>query len=258
MVTFAQRVVRRIKKILDLEERHRFYLVKAAPLPDRTFFGPNGHELYASAFNPEWFAELGVVPSTIVDVGSFDGGDALRLQNALPMAKVITIEADPDRANLVREALHGTSIEVIECAVLEKDRDAKFFRTAIDGVASSQGSLYKFDDTSKVELAHIEQQETPLIVRGRTIAGLLRERGIEAVSLLHMDIQGAEYDALKGLGAARPRLIYLEVDAHYHGIKGSGDIDAMLRGWGYKLAADFVSDRLYFRPLPSMSNQFAG
>lgn len=245
MVSIGQRIVRRIKRILDIDERHRFYLVKAPPLPDRHFVGPNGHQLYASAFNPEWFLELGIVPSTIVDVGSFDGGDALRFQQSAPAAKVITIEADPDRAIKVREALAGTPVEVVECAVLDQQRPVEFFRTLIDGVPSSQGSLYKFDDRSKISLSHIEQAELPLHVPGQTLEKLLAGRGIETVSLLHMDIQGAEYDALKGLGRFLPEMIYLEVNAHYKGIKGASVIHRLLGSMGYVLAADFVSDRLY-------------
>ncbi|MBE7734534.1 FkbM family methyltransferase [Devosia faecipullorum] len=245
MVSLGRRVIGRLRRILSIDGHHRLYLVNSAPLPERYFTGPNGQELYSSAFNPAWFSELGVVASTIVDIGSFDGGDAQRFRNAFPTARVITVEADPGRAKLVREALAGTAVEVLECAIHAKDENAQLYRTEIDGIPSSQGSLYQFDERSKVDLSYIKQAETPLTVIGRSLESVATELGIGSISLLHMDIQGAEYEALLGLGELRPTLIYLEVDAPYVGIRNAKDLHYLLKSMGYELAADFVSDRLY-------------
>lgn len=247
MVTFAQRVLRRLKHTFRPEPKHRLILVQSGILPDGYFVGPNGQELYGSSFNPEWFGQLNVIPTVIVDVGSYDGGDAERFRRHCPEATIITIEADPDRADLVREALSGTSIEVVECAILDEERIAEFYRTSIEGVPSSQGSLFRFDQKSQQTLTHIRQSDAPLAVAGRTLSSLMAERQIASISLLHMDIQGGEYGALAGLGSLRPELIYLEVDAHYSGIRGSRHVHSKLDEMGYILAADFVSDRLYVR-----------
>lgn len=245
MVTLAQRIVRRLKHTFLPEKQPKLFLVQSQRLLDGWFTGPNGDRLYSSSFNPAWFAELGIEPSVIVDVGSFDGGDALRLHQAFPSARVVTIEADPARAALVRKALAGTFIEVIECAVLEEDKTVEFYPTTIDGQPSSQGSLFRFTRKSAKELDYISQAAEPMHVAGRSLASLLTERRIADVSLLHMDIQGAEYGALVGLGSFRPRMIYLEVGAHYEGIKGPRDVHRKLTEMGYRLAADFITDRLY-------------
>lgn len=244
-ISFFKRVARRIMKALDLEARHRFYLVRSPPLPDNFISGPGGHKLYTSAFNPAWFKELGIEPKVIVDIGSYDGGDAYRLQLTAPFSRVLTIEADPYRAQCVRDALSQTEIEVLECAICDEDREVALYRTEIDGIPSSQGSLFQFDEQLKEEFDHISQHKTPTIVTGRSLSSVLKERAMDKVSLLHMDIQGAEYEALQGLKSLRPEIVYLEVNAQYKKARGAGEVHKLMTTMGYNLAGDFITDRLY-------------
>jgi len=44
-------------------------------------------------------------PQVIVELGAFDGGDALRLQSAYPDCRIVTVEADPVRVEIVRNNL---------------------------------------------------------------------------------------------------------------------------------------------------------
>jgi FkbM family methyltransferase len=236
---------RRIRTTIFPEQRHNLLLVKSTLKPDGWVDGPHGHQLYFSSFNPDWFAELRVEPHVILDVGSFDGGDALVLKTRFPDARVVAVEADPQRAKLVREALEGTGIEVVECAVLDSNRTVDFYSTTIDGQPSSQGSIFQFNPKTARKLVHIKQAQQSIQVKGRTLSDIFKELKITDVSLLHMDIQGAEFEALLGLGQSRPHMIHLEVGNEYRGAQGPSKVHNQIISMGYSLAADFINDRLY-------------
>src|SRR5690349_7551584 len=78
-----------------------------------------GRRFCRSGFNLAWFSQLGVTPSVIFDVGSFDGADALRFRKAYPKASIVAVEADPLRAAAIRKNLAGENVMLIEAAVTD-------------------------------------------------------------------------------------------------------------------------------------------
>jgi hypothetical protein len=73
------------------------------------------------------------------------------------------------------------------------------------------------------------------------------EQGIDKIDLLHIDVEGAEYEVLIGMANMRPALIYLETISRgqWTGAKSSGEVHRLLSRIGYCLAGDFRTDRLY-------------
>src|SRR5688572_23783886 len=57
------------------------------PEPDG-HYEAGGERFYRSSFNTAWLAELAVAPQAIVDVGSYDAGDAVRFKLTFPHARV--------------------------------------------------------------------------------------------------------------------------------------------------------------------------
>ncbi len=204
--------------------------------------------LASSRFNTAWPAEFGIEPSVIIDAGSYDGGDAMRFAVAFPHARVIAIEADPDRFAIVCNTLRTTRIEVHNVAVNDRDAPVDWFPTQIDGQASAQGSIYRQSDALDQAFPFVRQSRHPTTVSGRRLDSLCRELAIEQVDLLHMDIQGAEHVALKGLGTMRPKMIFLETQNDRKAWIGSASSVAtrnLLRRMGYRVAVDLRSDSLY-------------
>ena len=74
-----------------------------------------------SGFNTKWLKQLHIDPKVILELGSFDGGDALRFVRAFPRANVVTVEASPDRIGVVRKNLAHTHAEVVHNAVCKID-----------------------------------------------------------------------------------------------------------------------------------------
>ena len=205
-------------------------------------------QLACSRFNIAWLAEYGIEPSLIIDAGSYDGGDALRFATAFPQSRVIAIEADPDRFAMVHRTLQTTRIEVQNVAVNDRDGPVDWYPTQIDGQPSDQGSIYRQSEALDQAFPFVRQSRHPITVSGRRLDSLCRELAIGQVDLLHMDIQGAEHVALRGLGTMRPKMIFLETQNDRKAWIGSATSAAtrnLLRKIGYRMAADLRSDRLY-------------
>ena len=62
----------------------------------------DGVKLYKSDFNTEWVDKyLKTEPKTIIEFGSYDGGDAVYYKQTYPNARVIALEASNIRYNLI-------------------------------------------------------------------------------------------------------------------------------------------------------------
>ena len=226
---------------------HSLRLVASPPLKGEAYDGPHSR-LYHSGFNLNWLAELGVrAPGVLIDVGSFDGGDAYRFRRFSPGSRVIAIEADPTRAEILRSNLASTGVEIVEAAVCDRDGLVDWYPATINGTVDGQGSIYRHTDRLNRKFPFVKQSENPITVQGRRLDEICSSLGIASIDLLHMDIQGAEFVALQGLGKMRPSVIYLET-MRVNGWIGSGgkkESTALLRRRGYRLAADLHGDRLY-------------
>ena len=151
-----------------------------------------------SAFQTDWFGELGISPQTIVELGPFDGGDISRFQAQYPNCRCVAVEADPERAAIVLVNTKGTEIEVVEAAACDANGPINWFSSEINGKADAQGSVYQHSDKYKSRFSFVNQRDATT-VNGRRLADLCAELEITSIDLLHMDIEGAEYLALKGL-----------------------------------------------------------
>ena len=77
-----------------------------------------------------------------------------------------------------------------------------------------------------------------------------KSRNILHMDIVHMDVQGAEFFALKGLGRMRPSMIFLEIDetaevGNYVGAIPENDIRAWFDKAGYRRVWDSEHDALY-------------
>lgn len=232
--------------------RGRRYGLRSRPLREAPFEielgGGETARLVHSAFNPDWLGELGIVPEVIVDLGSFDGGDAARFKRAFPQARIITVEADPDRFAGMRARLAGQDIEPLNFAACASDEEIDWFAATIAGETHAQGSIYRHTDAYKKKFPFVEQA-APVKVPGRRFDSFAREAGLTRIDLLHMDIEGAEHTVLETLGDLRPRLIYMEWrEGFFQGRAAGRQTEALLASTGYRLILQQKADRLYFRP----------
>ena len=223
--------------------------MRSAPLRERMYpIRVNGEELSVqhSKFNLNWIEELGIVPEVIVELGAFDGGDAYRFKKRFPNARMITVEADPDRIETVKRALDGSGVEIHNFAACDQDGPVDWFAAQVDGNTNAQGSMYRHTQAYQERFPFVSQADKPIQVDGKRFESFCRDAMVDQIDLLHMDIEGAELAVLRSLGDVRPKLIYLEWrENSFVGHEGGESAAALLDRQGYRMVGDLGDDRLY-------------
>jgi FkbM family methyltransferase len=119
--------------------------------------------------------------------------------------KGLLIEPIPECAELLRI---NRSATVVECACTSPNAPDTGILTiqSVGGVSSTMSEDFLF----KGELNTIE-------VKCRTLDSILKEQDVKKINLLSIDVEGFEYEVLKGLNLVtyRPDLIFIEDHMHY-------------------------------------------
>jgi FkbM family methyltransferase len=177
---------------------------------------------------------LGVIRA-VVDVGANRGQFALAVRHCLPLATVTSFEPMAAAANDFRNVFHG-------------DTKACVHQTAI-GPTAGKATLHisKRDDSSSLLPILPEQDRifpgTSEIgteeVRVSLLAGCISESDLEAPSLLKLDVQGFELEALSGCDSLLHRFAWIYVECSFielYGGQASADqVVAWLRDRGFCL-----------------------
>jgi FkbM family methyltransferase len=136
--------------------------------------------------------------ATVVELGSFWAYYSLWARAAIPGARNICIEPDPNNLAVGRRnfELNGYDAQFIHAAVGEPHGASIRLRTESDNAWRS----------------------VPLV----SLDGLLRDEGLDRIDLLLCDTQGAEYGLLEGASETlrSGRVRFLVVSTHHHSITG--------------------------------------
>lgn len=164
-------------------------------------------ELHRSGFNCNWMEELGINPTKIVVVGSYDLGDEVRFKKRWPKAKVWGYEACPNRAKIIRETIlpRFDGIFFENYAISDVSGEIEFYPAKIKGEYDGQGSLGLHTKTYKDNYSYVQQQKA-VKVPCRKLGNLL---GFHP-DLLQIDVEGFEINVLRGLEDIKPSIIFLE------------------------------------------------
>jgi FkbM family methyltransferase len=123
-------------------------------------------------------------PRVVLDLGSHIGTSLLYFRAAYPDAWIIGIEPDPEAFKLLVQNAAPLDVEIHRLAVAATDGPVSLFGTGEPWFSTLYG---KGESTS---------------VDGRSLDSLFQQLGLRRVDLLKIDIEEAEYDALR----AFPRL----------------------------------------------------
>ncbi|MEJ8569821.1 FkbM family methyltransferase [Elongatibacter sediminis] len=194
----------------------------------------------------------------IVELGSYDGHDAIMLRDYFD-ARVYTFECNPDILRQTRKNLRNKSgITLVEQAAWNENARIPFYPVTktIRGNAPhftrlAASSCYR---ASRNYLEINTQRETH--VHAIRLDSWCHDHGIETIDLLCMDIQGAAFPALQGLGSVLDRVGYMIAEIErkemYHGETLFPQINDYLGSHGLSLKEeicrdDWFSDFLFIR-----------
>lgn len=208
-------------------------------------YNVDGKTLHHSGFNIEWFDELGISPKLILDVGAYDFGDAIRFKEAFPGANVYAFELDKNNYAKFSEFAQTKGVLTENIAVSDSNNETSgYFEAKHDGGVNAQSTLLKPTDKYTFSYPYVKHTfvESP-------ISQVRLDTYFEdycKIDLLHIDVEGAEYMVLCGLGEKRPTLIWLEylIDGGWEGCRFQ-DVDLWFQNNGYELLLHDGLDKLW-------------
>lgn len=155
---------------------------------------------------------------------------------------IFAFEADPFLFPAVKKnaaSFDATAVNLAAC-----DREGTIEWNVANG--GGQGSLFSHTDNYKQRYRGVAQVSRTTVACGR-LDTFCRVNAVEKIDFLHLDVEGAEYEVLIGLGDLRPSVIFLETISRdlWIGAKSCAQVHQLLSQMGYCVAGDFRGDRLY-------------
>lgn len=176
-----------------------------------------------------------IQPTVVIDVGANRGQFALDVKRATPAARVVSFEPLPHEADIYEEIFDSSSTHQLVRKALAASSGRALMHVSGAPDSSSllpigAGQREAFPGTA--EVAEVD-------VDAVTLDGTAADLGLDARSLLKLDVQGAELDVLRGGDDTlqRFRWIYLEMSfvELYEGQPLATDLIAHLRSRGFEL-----------------------
>ena len=213
-----------------------------------------------SDFNPSWIQQ--VLPNkqdlVIFDIGSFNFSDSINLKRAYPSAKVYAIEADKLNYDTYSQGAISADVSTHYFAITDKTGEVTFYPSRnisfnnneqLDNWTCS-GSILKPIESADPRIKYDMEGFTVPSIR---LDDFCEQNGIDHIDVIHMDVQGNEYWALKGLGDNKklyPKILYCET-FEFHTYESGGlkleDLDQLLFSMGYQIGLRLQFDTLYIK-----------
>lgn len=194
---------------------------------------------------------FGVSPDGVLHVGAHKAEELAGYRKAR-FGRVIWVEAQPELVDELRKTVEAEGDLVVQACVWSVSGLKRSLKITNNGESSSLYSLGTHE-THHPEIEVIREVEM-------TTSTLFEAVPLEAnFEFMNIDIQGAELEALKGLGKRLDSVlwIYLEVNREqlYRGIPQIEEITSWLRERGYVLALSLWTpynwgDALFVRASP--------
>jgi FkbM family methyltransferase len=194
-------------------------------------------------------------PKYIMDLGSFDGGDAIAFKTAFPDAMVVAVEGSPLRYPYVKKNCKPKNVLSIQAVVSNIDGSTVIMEHSEADGEPHCGTLKRFNREHIAAAAARLPTWKPLEnieVKTTAITTLLDSiEGKATPDIIHMDIEGSEYDVLQCLFSAGryPQFVNLEVcgSDFFIDARTKADLGWLLRQYQYAIVHDAGSDQLWMR-----------
>lgn len=169
---------------------------------------------------------------TIVDAGAFTGDYTVYASRKVgPTGRVLAFEPDPTNLKKLRANLRGelNNVTIIEKGLWSSEEELTF-RAGTEGFTSGAACISTLT-TGRDLTVNVTRLDTEL-----------KRLGISEISVLKMDIEGAELEALKGCQTTLTKSHASICIASYHILNGettSRRVEQQLREWNYYAVTAF-------------------
>lgn len=204
----------------------------------------DGHRLWHSSFDVETLDN----PKVILDVGAYDFGDSIRFKRKFPDCQIFGVEMSKDNYDKFSPFAEEQGIHTFHLAICHEDGEIGYYQaTNVDGV-NAQSSILKPGEIYASRYGSIvKHSEDKLLVKSKTLDTIARENGITEVDLLHVDVEGAEYQVFLGMKQLRPKLVFAEFlfDGGWEGQTSFEETTKLLESYGYEEYRRMPHDRIF-------------
>ena len=205
------------------------------------------------------FKRLGIVPTNVIVVGAWDGGEVKDFLEA-GVQMVYLFEAEPSAIKILTKGYGGNpQVKLFEGAVASEAGQVKKFHILNHG----SSSLFAPNLDLLKKILPDFQVNSEIQVRTITLDDSLRDH-YEQLSenkldtLLILDIQGGELEAIKGASQLLKRVGWIQAEVSttelYQDQNTLAQLDAYLKEKGFRRVSTRIhpeinhGDALYFRP----------
>lgn len=205
-----------------------------------------------SYFKMKWIDEFFDNKELVIfDIGAFNFDDSVNFKINFPSSSVYSFEPFDHNIESYSQKAKSMGINVFKLAISDKVGKTKFYNSeTFNGKEwTCSGSLLLPSKKSGTEIhPGLIYNTEGVEVETTTIENFCDKNLIDRVDVIHMDVQGAEYYAIKGMGnKIRPKLIFCETCEYetYEGALTQKDLDDLLLSMGYKIKERLIYDTLY-------------
>lgn len=163
----------------------------------------------------------------IIDAGGHAGYFTLYARAFNHLVPIITIEPSPANLKLMEENFFANPVEPVEMVV----------GVLAAKTATRQLYLTRDSHNHSLVLPAIPERAGTLVVQGYCLRDLLDQRNIARVSLLKIDVEGAEYELLDGWTMDDYHRVDAIIMEYHHGAvphRTEKDLHRALRSAGYQ------------------------
>lgn len=184
----------------------------------------------------EWIRQNIPKNGIVIEAGSWDGSDTFIFSQHLTEGKVYAFEPFPEFYYQTSARLYGIpNVEVSFYALAEKTQPYTLYLSEIDGKAWCSNSLLK--PKLHLEVNPHVKFEKEMQVFGINLDDWRKEKKVERIDMMWLDIQGAEAAVLKAAPEtlSRTKYIYSEVSLIevYENVMLYNDYKAFLESKGF-------------------------
>jgi hypothetical protein len=171
-------------------------------------------------------------PDVILEIGSRDLLDAIKMTELWPNAKIYSFEPNPETYPMCAEKAKAyPNITVLNMAISDVDGEVDFY---IVGENDGGSSLLK-----PIDVPYSDGTAKAVKVQCRRLDSWLPQQGIYKVDAIWIDAQGVEYRALKSMGSFLKSVQVMKAEAtvtpYYEGQGTKDELEQFLIAEGFEI-----------------------